>query len=226
MTEFFYMLRKLLKSVIMSKISKKYQENTWKSNFGSKYLSRHPSKKWVENNFNFFKKCFSRINIKKIKTIIEFGSSVGLNLIALNKLNKFKNMTAVEINQTAYDKLKKLNYVNPVNESVLDYSIKKKFDLVLTKGFLIHVNPDKLRICYQKIYDSCKKKGYILICEYYNPTPVMINYRGKKNLLFKRDFVGDIFNIFSNIKLIDYGFVYRKDKHPQDDITWFLLKKR
>ena len=30
---------------------------------------------------------------------------------------------------------------------------------------------------------------------------------------------------YSNLKLINYGFSYHKDKYYQDDITWFLLKK-
>ena len=27
-------------------------------------------------------------------------------------------------------------------------------------------------------------------------------------------------------KLIDYGFTYRKDKYPQDDLTWFLFRRK
>jgi hypothetical protein len=28
------------------------------------------------------------------------------------------------------------------------------------------------------------------------------------------------------LRLVDYGFVYRRDPaHPQDDLTWFLLEK-
>jgi spore coat polysaccharide biosynthesis protein SpsF len=65
-----------------------------------------------------------------------------------------------------------------------------------------------------------------LICEYYNPSPVTINYRGHKDRLFKRDFAGEFMDVYKDVELIDYGFSYRRDqKFPQDDITWFLLKK-
>ena len=31
---------------------------------------------------------------------------------------------------------------------------------------------------------------------------------------------------YKSLKLLDYGFVYHKDlSFPQDDLTWFLLKK-
>jgi spore coat polysaccharide biosynthesis protein SpsF len=31
---------------------------------------------------------------------------------------------------------------------------------------------------------------------------------------------------FPDLKLLDYGFVYRRDPaHPQDDVTWFLMEK-
>jgi spore coat polysaccharide biosynthesis protein SpsF len=30
---------------------------------------------------------------------------------------------------------------------------------------------------------------------------------------------------YPDLKLIDYGFHYHRDRYPQDDITYFLLKK-
>ncbi|HND74014.1 MAG TPA: hypothetical protein PKW10_06205, partial [Saprospiraceae bacterium] len=67
---------------------------------------------------------------------------------------------------------------------------------------------------------------YILIAEYYNPSPVTLNYRGHSNRLFKRDFAGDMLDQYPDLRLIDYGFCYRRDNlFPQDDITWFMLEK-
>ena len=62
--------------------------------------------------------------------------------------------------------------------------------------------------------------------EYYNPTPVEVKYRGHSQKLFKRDFAGEMIDKYkSKIKLIDYGFVYNRDLHPQGNLTWFLLEK-
>lgn len=89
---------------------------------------------------------------------------------------------------------------------------------------LIHIAPQHLQAVYQKLYNASNR--YILISEYYNPTPVSVEYRGHKDKLFKRDFAGEMLDCYSDLKLIDYGFVYRRDAHfAQDDTTWFLMQK-
>ena len=52
-----------------------------------------------------------------------------------------------------------------------------------------------------------------------------IEYRGHEDVLFKRDFAGELIDKF-NLKLINYGFTYNREKYfPNDDGTWFLLEK-
>jgi pseudaminic acid biosynthesis-associated methylase len=88
---------------------------------------------------------------------------------------------------------------------------------------LIHINPDALNAVYENLYNLSKR--YILICEYYNPTPVTVKYRGSDDRLFKCDFAGDLIEKYK-MKLLDYGFKYHRDSYfPQDDSTWFLLEK-
>jgi hypothetical protein len=65
-----------------------------------------------------------------------------------------------------------------------------------------------------------------LICEYYNPTPVTVVYRGHRDRLFKRDFAGEMLDKYADLALLDYGFTYHRDANfPQDDANWFLLEK-
>ena len=67
----------------------------------------------------------------------------------------------------------------------------------------------------------------MLVAEYYNPVPVSIAYRGHTDRLFKRDFAGEIMERHPELRLIDYGFCYRRDPaFPQDDISWFLMERR
>ena len=90
-------------------------------------------------------------------------------------------------------------------------------------GVLIHIQPDRLPTIYENLFKGSKK--YILIGEYYNPTPVEIEYRGVSGVLYKRDFAGELIDSF-DLKLIDYGFIYHRDEIKKlDDITWFLLSK-
>jgi hypothetical protein len=91
-------------------------------------------------------------------------------------------------------------------------------------GVLIHINPKQLLANLSKIYEYSAK--YILIGEYFNRTPVTIEYQGEKDKLFKRDF-GRLFIENFAVKLINYGFLwgYIYDTAGFDDITWWLFKK-
>jgi len=77
---------------------------------------------------------------------------------------------------------------------------------------------------YEKLYNSSNR--YILIAEYYNPTPVSVVYRGHSNKLFKRDFAGEMLDKYSDLTLVDYGFNYHRDNSfHYADTNWFLLEK-
>jgi pseudaminic acid biosynthesis-associated methylase len=156
---------------------------------------------------------------------LEFGANIGLNLMALKILLPKAKMSAVEINKSAIAHLEtNIENIKTYPMSIFDYDPDKKRDFVFIKGVLIHINPDKLQNVYEKLYESSAK--YILVAEYYNPSPVSIPYRGHQNRLFKRDFAGEMMEKYGDLKLINYGFVYHKDPNfPQDDITWFLMGK-
>jgi len=131
----------------------------------------------------------------------------------------------IEINETAAEELvTRIGKDNVFNQSIFDFNVDEQFDLTLIKGVLIHINPDMLSTVYEKLYISSKK--YILLCEYYNPSPVTIPYRGHSDRLFKRDFAGEMMDKYNDLKLVNYGFAYHRDNSfPQDDITWFLMEK-
>jgi pseudaminic acid biosynthesis-associated methylase len=110
------------------------------------------------------------------------------------------------------------------NQSILEFNILSQWDMVFTKGVLIHINPNELQCVYQKMYDASKR--YILVAEYYNPTPVEVAYRGYGSKLFKRDFAGEIMDKYPDLSLVDYGFTYHRDNSfAHDDVNWFLMKK-
>lgn len=111
-----------------------------------------------------------------------------------------------------------------MNTSILDFTPDRTWDLALIKGVLIHINPEFLPQVYDTLHAATGR--YLMVCEYYNRSPVSINYRGHADRLFKRDFCGEILDRHADTQLIDYGFVYHRDpEFPQDDITWFLLEK-
>lgn len=148
-----------------------------------------------------------------------------MNLKALRLLNPDIDLHAIEINKDAAAELRRFLPGDQVHHtSILDFMPQKVSDLALIKGVLIHLNPDMLPDVYDKLAASTSR--YLLIAEYYNPSPVSIPYRGHSDRLFKRDFAGEIMERRPEFRLVDYGFAYRRDPNfPQDDITWFLMEK-
>ena len=199
------------------------QEEFWAGKFGEEYISRNSSEQMLASNLNFFSRTLK--NASKPVSLIEFGANIGMNLRAIQLLFPGIKLNGIEINRIAAKELGKIiGNENVSNRSIFDYEPIRQFEVSLVKGVLIHINPEMLAVVYKKLYESSSK--YILLCEYYNPSPVTINYRGHSDRLFKRDFAGELMQNYPDLVLVDYGFVYRNDPaFPQDDITWFLLKK-
>ena len=199
------------------------QESFWAGKFGNDYIDRNDGEDMLASNLNFFSKALKQT--KKITSCIELGANIGMNLKALKLLYPSLSIDAVEINQQACLELEKVvGKIHTFNKSIFDFNSKLKYDFVLIRGVLIHINPERLSDVYKKLYQLSNR--YILIAEYYNPSPVALTYRGHNERLFKRDFAGEFLDKFPNLNLVDYGFIYHRDRNfPQDDITWFLIEK-
>ncbi|HQN65194.1 MAG TPA: pseudaminic acid biosynthesis-associated methylase [Methylophilus sp.] len=200
------------------------QETFWAGSFGSEYISRNQGDLLLASNLKFFSDALS--GTEEVASCLEFGANIGMNLRAIRLLYPKALLNGIEINPDAAKILSEfVGESNVYHGSIFDYPVTAQFDLSLIKGVLIHINPDMLSKVYQKLYEASKR--YILVCEYYNPSPVTINYRGHTDRLFKRDFAGEMLDLYPDLKLIDYGFAYRRDpSFPQDDITWFLMEKK
>lgn len=200
------------------------QEIFWSGDFGDEYIDRNQGDQLLASNLNFFNDALS--SCTKIQSCVEFGANIGMNLRALQLLFPGIHCSGIEINKMAAAELGNLIGHDAVfNGAISDFEPNKQADLALIKGVLIHINPQQLNVVYEKLYEISNR--YILVAEYYNPSPVSISYRGHSDKLFKRDFAGEMLDIYPNLDLVDYGFAYHRDnKYPQDDITWFLMEKR
>lgn len=199
------------------------QELFWAGQFGAEYIDRNKGDLLLAANLNFFTHALKQAG--QLGSCLEFGANIGMNLRALNLLYPNMHLEAIEINpDTAKELASWLGEENVFSGSILDWQCSNQVELSLIKGVLIHINPDVLGDIYQKLYAASSR--FILVCEYYNTSPVAISYRGHTDRLFKRDFAGEMLDRFKDLRLVDYGFSYHRDlAFPQDDITWFLLEK-
>lgn len=191
---------------------------------GDAWMRRCDSSKYLKQNIAMFAKIIERT--ERVHSVLEFGPGGGNDLLALSCLLPGASFAGVEINALACETIKEqMPDVEIHHISAMDYQVTKRYDMVLCKGFLVHIIEEILPDIYRKIYDAADK--YICLVEYYNPTPVEINWRDNQGVMFKRDFCGEMLNQFSDLKLADYGFVYHRDANfPQDDFNWFLMEKR
>jgi len=199
------------------------QESFWSGDFGRDYTERNNNAGILASDVSLFERILSRT--PGIRSVIELGANIGLNLKALRGLLTDVELEAVEINGAAAAVLREWGGCEVREMSILDYEVKRQFDLAFTKGVLIHIDPSYLPCVYDLLHALARR--YVLMAEYYNPVPVEVIYRGHQGKLFKRDFAGEFMNRFPDVCLLDYGFVYHRDpRFPMDDVTWFLMEKQ
>ncbi len=199
------------------------QERFWQGEFGDAYVDRNAGAAAVASSLAFFGRALARAGT--LDSVLELGSNRGLNLQALRALLPHAELQGVELNGKACTLARALEVAEIWEGSLFDYAVTASVDLAFTKGVLIHLPPDLLPAAYDKLYQASKR--FILVAEYYNPTPVEVSYRGHAERLFKRDFAGELLDRHADLRLLDYGFAYHRDPlFPADDISWFLLEKQ
>jgi len=163
----------------------------------------------------------------EVRNYLECGCNIGRNIEQLKLALPDAKSSIIEISTPAFNFVTaRYDFAQAYNGPILGSQFEKEsFDLVFTMGVLIHINPDQLLDHMAKMFDYSRK--YILIGEYFNRTPMTIEYQGAKDKLFKRDF-GKLFIENFNVKLTDYGFLWGHiyDAAGFDDITWWLFEKR
>lgn len=199
------------------------QEDFWRGDFGDAYVERSQGADLVAARTALWSSILKSCG--PIESVTEFGANIGLNLRALRTLLPQANLSGVEINASAAAQLRELEDVEVLEGSLLDTAPAAPADLAFTCTVLIHINPERLADAYAQLARAAGR--YAVICEYYNPAPVEVSYRGHSERLFKRDFAGEFMDAHPEFCLRDYGFVYHRDPNfPADDFTWFLMERR
>ena len=198
----------------------------WKGAFGTSYLERNiPNPSALASRTRMWERVLSPISNTLPSSILEVGANIGINLHALAGLTT-SNLYAVEPNTQARHELAKSKIVPTEHifdgiASALPFG-DQTIDFVFTSGVLIHVHPEDLLASTAEMYRVSSR--YIACIEYFSDKPEEINYRGNKGMLFKRDFGAFWLDNFPNIKLLDYGFFWKRATQI-DNLTWWLFEK-
>ena len=200
------------------------QESFWRDQYAKSYREKNQS---FDQDLGVagWKEMLRRAD--GVQTVLECGSNIGRNIGFLETCLPQARMSLIELSPEAYRVATADHRTeHSFNGSILDSKLPSgHFDLVFTCGVLIHIHPDDLLANMARMFEYSRK--YILIAEYFNRTPVMIEYQGQANKLFKRDF-GKLFLENHAVEIVDYGFLWGHvyDAGGFDDITWWLFKKK
>lgn len=196
----------------------------WKSKFGDDYLDRNAYENWkVKSGVEGFNRMLGNLNIL---SVLEVGSSLGLNLVYLDKILPVGvELYAVEPNKKAFELLAPLLLAGAWNCDGFNLPLEDtSIDLVFTAGVLIHVAPKDLGRITDEIARVARK--YVLCVEYFSYQPEEVPYQGQLKLLFKRDFGAYYLDRFPDLTCIRYGFLWERDLPAFDSLTWWLFEKR
>lgn len=194
----------------------------WKGQEGDSYIERNTEAVLLSAYTHMWSRIMSSTH--EIKSVLEVGANIGVNLQAIQHIMPFVTRSAIEPNTQARTKL--LQHGIGVYPYVAEepWDNMGMFDLVFTRGVLIHVNPKSLPLVYENMYNHSSR--YIVMAEYFAPKREMIPYHGQNDLLWRADYAGEIMDMYDNLKLVDYFFVYKRDLiAPQDNVTVFIMEK-
>ncbi len=202
------------------------QLTTWKGKFGEDYIDRNLlTEEKKKDGTEGFKRIFSGI---QVESVLEVGSNIGNNLHFLRAvLGDGVKIFSVEPNEKAYNILTSESgpkvdqawncdgFSLPVEDGAVD--------LAFTAGVLIHVDPDDLPDITGEIVRASRR--YVLCIEYFSHTPEALSYRDHEGLLFKRDFGAFYLDQYPQLKIRDYGFLWKRELPVFDNVNWWLFEK-
>lgn len=198
----------------------------WRGEFGDSYVERNGAdEEHVQKLQAVWSNVLAHTAPAPVQSILEVGPNIGLNLRALRRLTDAR-FHAVEPNDRAREIL--------LRDRVLDAADLHAgagaainlpdgiADLAFTSGVLIHVHPDHLLETCREIH-RCTKT-WLLSIEYFADQPESIRYRGHDDVLFKRDFGGFWLDHFPALRVVAYGFLWKRET-GLDSTNWWLFRK-
>jgi trans-aconitate methyltransferase len=177
---------------------KENQDEIFYKSEGDKYFERNGPRinKGILKAIKFLKP-------KSNANIFEIGCMCGSTLKKINTIFK-SNVFGLDTSQKAINfATKKNNLKNMFHNTFMSFKTKKKFDIIITGGFL-YVTPDHLlKKTIKRISQLMKNNSYLVVWDYDAPHSYNNNYKYDKNIKsYKRDLLKEINQIDKKYYLV------------------------
>lgn len=140
-------------------MSEENKKGTWSGDFGIRYTIRN--KIIPEKLVPFYKKALKDLDVEKI---LEVGCNRGHNLKAISYCGQY-DLYGIDINPYSILIAREMKEINFANGNIFDILYKDNyFDLVMTVGVLIHIDPHDLKNAIKELLRVSSK--YYLMMEY------------------------------------------------------------
>jgi len=195
------------------------QLEAWQGEFGEAYTDRN-----VEDWRTRLPGLTPIVEGVPVHSVLEVGCNRGHNLVAFSELLGLEaEIVGIEPNRHAREIARtSSNRIAVLEGSAFELPFKDGyFDLVFTSGVLIHISLADLPKALAEIHRVSRR--YILAMEYFAEEETVIPYRGREDLLWKRNFLKHYQTQFPGLKVVREGFLGLEE--GWDRQTWWLLEK-
>jgi len=201
----------------------------WRGEFGDAYTDRNSDETATREAATIFDRILHASGIRgDVRSILEVGANVGINLIGLRRaLGQDIILAAVEPNPRACARLcgPPLNLRVAVEATAHHLPFRDRtWDLVFTSGVLIHVRPEELGMAMREIVRVAGR--YVLCSEYFADTLTEAPYRCRTGMMWKRDFGRAYLEHCQGLEVQQYGFLWQKEFPHFDNLNWWMFLKR
>jgi len=176
----------------------KNQDKIFYESEGDNFFDRNPKKinKAILKAINF-------LNPKPNTEIFEIGCGSGATLKQINKKFKSKVYGLDTSNKAINYAIKEFNLKNMYHSTFASFETKKKFDIIISGGFL-YVTPNHLlKKTFQKLFKLIKKNSFLIIWDYDTPYNYINNWKYDKNIKsYKRNLLKEINKVNKNFYLV------------------------
>jgi len=194
------------------------QLQAWEGDFGDSYTDRNMLD-W-RLRVPAFREMLAGLSIQRL---LEVGCNRGHNLVALADMLGGEDIVGVEPNEHALALARAATTrAGFLHGNVFDLPFKDGFfDLVFTAGVLIHLPAADLPAALAEIHRVSRR--YVLAIEYFAEHETAIPYRGRDDLLWKRDFCRSYQEQFPGLQVVKSG--YWTIEQGFDRTHWWLFEK-
>jgi spore coat polysaccharide biosynthesis protein SpsF len=206
------------------------QERAWFGKHGFRYIIHHMGEDWEKTRLPIWQLILPLI--PDVTSVCEFGANIGANMKAIRHLRPDLIVHGVEVNPVACRLLRGEGF-DAKQDSIAEVALDRKFDIVFSRGVLIHIKPSDLHKAMRNMAKHSSR--YVMIYEHYSEAMKSLDGYAKavakttgeesEGYQFWGDFPNEFKKLHPDWKHIRSGVNLDIDRAPKEgDLHWTIFE--